>query len=137
MQNIKLISLPTRKDERGWVITPPPINLSAGQWHIPSLKPKAIRGNHYHETFSEAVIILGGKCRVATRNRLTDTHEEFIYDGVVKQLIVIPPGISHAFKNIDYHSIYLVCCCYNSKSDKDETDKTGNYVTSTTDRILT
>ena len=110
MQNMERISLPTRKDERGWVITPPMIEDFGSAWlHIPSIKPKAVRGNHYHDAHKESVIILGGKCLVATRNRETNHYEEFIYDGINKQLLVIHPNIIHAFKNVDYHSIYLVC----------------------------
>jgi dTDP-4-dehydrorhamnose 3,5-epimerase-like enzyme len=135
MQNIELITLPTRKDDRGWVITPPVIkNFGSAHLHIPSLKPKAVRGNHYHETHSEAVIILGGECLVATRNIFTDTCEEFVYDGIIKQLLLIPPNITHAFKNIDYHSIYLVCYCYCSDG---EGDKAGVSISSTADKILT
>jgi len=132
MKNIELIPLPTRKDDRGWVIAPPPIKGSASvHMHIPSLRPQAVRGNHYHETYSEAVIILGGKCLVATRNRATDTSEEFIYDGTVKQLIVIPPAITHAFKNIDYRSIYLVCYyCLDNEME----EAAGSSIA---DRILT
>ena len=110
MQNIELVSLPTAKDERGWVISPPVIDDFGGAClHIPSLKPEAVRGNHYHDVHTESVIILGGKCLVATRNIETNHYEEFIYDGINKQLLVINPKITHAFKNVDYHSIYLVC----------------------------
>ncbi|MEW6381306.1 MAG: hypothetical protein AB1611_17110 [bacterium] len=112
MQNIELISLPTRTDDRGWVINLPPIqDLGKANLHIPSLKPRAVRGNHYHAHHSEAVIILGGKCLVATRNRYTNVCEEFVYEGIIKQLLLIPPNITHAFKNIGYRSIYLVCYC--------------------------
>ena len=110
MQNIELVSLPTAKDERGWVISPPAIEDFGGAClHIPSMKPKTVRGNHYHDVHTESVIILGGKCLVATRNIGTNHYEEFIYDGINKQLLVINPKITHTFKNVDYHSIYLVC----------------------------
>lgn len=133
LKNIELVPLPTRTDDRGWVITPPVIkDLGGGvHIHIPSLRPKTVRGNHYHETYSEAVIILGGKCLVATRNSATDTYEEFVYDGIIKQLLVIPPHITHAFKNIGYRSIYLVCyyCCGEEMENVP--------VSSIADRILT
>ena len=110
MLNIELVPLPTTKDERGWVISPPVIeDLGDACLHIPSLKPKAVRGNHYHDVHTESVIILGGKCLVASRNRETNHYEEFIYDGVNKQLLVINPKITHAFKNVDYHTICLIC----------------------------
>ncbi len=110
MENIELIPLPLKKDDRGWIITPPMINDFANAFvHIPSLKPQAVRGNHYHQNHTEAVVILGGKCLVATKNRENDHYEEFIYDGIIKQLIVIKPNISHAFKNIFFRSIYLFC----------------------------
>ncbi|MCL6584070.1 MAG: WxcM-like domain-containing protein [bacterium] len=131
MQNIELIPLPTRKDDRGWVISLPTIqNLGQANLHIPSLKPKAVRGNHYHEHHTEAVIILGGKCLVATRNRLSGISEEFIYDGINKLLLLIPPNITHAFKNISYRSIYLVCYCYRTKGE-------DIPVSSISDQILT
>jgi len=110
MKNIELVSLPTAKDKRGWVISPPLIKDFGDAFsHIPSLKPQAVRGNHYHNDHRESVIILGGKCLVATRNIETNHYEEFIYDGINKQLLVINPKIIHAFKNVDYHSIYLIC----------------------------
>ena len=76
MKNIELIPLPVRKDDRGWIINLPFIERA--YFHIPSLKPKAVRGNHYHEAHTETVIILGGKCLVASRNRQTGNYEEFI-----------------------------------------------------------
>jgi len=128
MQNIELVSLPTAKDERGWVISPPVIeDFGDACLHIPSLKPQAVRGNHYHDVHRESVIILGGKCLVATRNVETNHYEEFIYDGINKQLLVINPKITHAFKNVDYHSIYLVCYYQGSKDIS---------ISSISDRIL-
>ena len=94
MLNIELVPLPTTRDERGWVISLPAIkDLGDAHLHIPSLKPKAVRGYHYHNVHTESIIILGGKCLVASRNRETNYYEEFIYDGVNKQLLVINPKI--------------------------------------------
>ncbi|MEW5801516.1 MAG: hypothetical protein AB1847_05350 [bacterium] len=141
MQNIERIPLPTRKDDRGWIITPPVIkDFASADMHIPSLRPQAVRGNHYHEHHSEAVIILGGKCLVATRNRATGIYEEFVYDGIVKELILIPPAVTHAFKNIGYRSIYLICfcscSCIRSSCSEGATDASVP-VSSIADQILT
>jgi len=110
MENIESVPLPIKKDERGWIIIPPVIeDFGSAHLHIPSLKPKAVRGNHYHQAHTELVMILGGTCLIAARNIETNHYEEFVYDGVVKQLFLIRPGITHAFKNLSYHSIYLIC----------------------------
>ena len=64
--------------------------------HVVVSRPGAVRGNHYHETGTEMLIVCG-PARVKIRYG-HETDEFRIPDGNTVRL-TIPPGISHAIQN--------------------------------------
>lgn len=100
-------------DDRGWGINPlESINLSGGSLgnlHVVSIKSGCIRGNHYHMSATEWMLIFGGLARVAWRSGEEDSvHETLIKTKDSPAFFEIPPGIRHAIMNTSKRDIYLI-----------------------------
>jgi dTDP-4-dehydrorhamnose 3,5-epimerase-like enzyme len=108
------------RDERGEVFEPLGFEALASQRnvHVVLTKPGGVRGNHRHLYGAEIVTVYG-----AALVRLRDGDE--IEDRVVAEGCVvrftIPPGVSHAFKNIGEQPNLLIC--FNTEAhDKSDPD---------------
>ena len=113
MDAVKHIVLKTHawKDERGWGINP----LEAlaiggglpGNLHIVSLKPGAVRGDHYHAKATEWILVFGGKAKVVWKVKKSSSVHQICIDDSEPALFEIPPDIEHAVINDSTHDIYL------------------------------
>lgn len=108
---IQIIELVSDTDERGFIVTPVSDEQlkSIYNLHIVSLKPGRIRGNHYHEHQIEYICVLGGPSRLLAIDNKTDKKTDLILDGGKCPLIIMPPDVTHALKNIGKEAIYLLC----------------------------
>ena len=113
MRSIRPVELKrnTWKDERGWGINPLdalgtkadiPKNL-----HVVSLKPGTARGNHYHPTATEWVLVFGGRARIVWKAVKADSAQQIYVDDSEPALFEIPPDIEHAVVNDSANDIYL------------------------------
>ncbi|ODS32136.1 MAG: hypothetical protein SCARUB_02738 [Candidatus Scalindua rubra] len=72
------------QDDRGWSIKPitdEEIETSKiSDIHIVSIRPGAIRGNHYHAYKTESILIIGSVCRVVAVDNNTKEREEKTID---------------------------------------------------------
>jgi len=59
-----------------------------------SMKPGAIRGNHYHANKTENIFIIGSTCRMLVVDNNTKAKEEKIIENNDKTLFVIPPDVN-------------------------------------------
>ena len=108
-------------DHRGAVLRP--ISPEDVAWlrdvHTGITLPGCVRGNHYHPKAAE-VLVLFGPCLVRLR------EEEGLRDVIVREgevcRFTIPPGVSHAFKNIGAQPISMVA--FSSYADSDEAAET-------------
>ncbi len=101
------------QDDRGWCIRPIPdddIEKSIiSDIHMVSMKPGAIRGNHYHVNKTENILIIGSTCRMLVVDNNTKEKEEKILENNEKTMFVIPPDVTHAIENVGNEISYLLC----------------------------
>ncbi len=101
------------QDDRGWSIRPITDddikNGIISDIHMVSMKPGAIRGNHYHVHKTENILIIGSTCRVLVVDNSTKEKEEKIIENSNKILLVIPPDVTHAIENIGNEVSYMFC----------------------------
>jgi len=101
------------QDDRGWCIKPiSDDDIEKGiisDIHMVSMKPGAIRGNHYHVNKTENILIIGSICRVLIVDNNTKEKEEKILENNERLLFVIPPDVTHAIENIGNEVSYLFC----------------------------
>ena len=101
------------QDDRGWCIRPITDddikNGIISDIHMVSMKPGAIRGNHYHVNKTENIFIMGSTCRVLAIDNNTKEKEEKIIEDNDKILFIIPPDVTHAIENIGNEVSYLFC----------------------------
>lgn len=101
------------QDDRGWSIKPitdEEIRTSKiSDVHIVSMRPGAIRGNHYHEYKTEHMLVIGGPCRFVAMDNNTRKREEKIIEQNKKILLMIPPHVTHAIENVGNEISYLLC----------------------------
>ena len=101
------------EDDRGWCIRPiSDDDIKDGiisDIHMVSMKPGAIRGNHYHVSKTENILIIGSTCRVLVEDNNTKEKEEKILENNEEMLFVIPPDVTHAIENIGSEVSYLFC----------------------------
>lgn len=106
-----IIELAKEEDERGFAV-----KLFKGKQlkdiyniHLISLNPGAVRGNHFHPTQTEYIYVLGNQAKLVTVDCATDERSIKIIDGKRCPLIIVPPKVAHAIKNIGIEKIYLLC----------------------------
>ena len=104
------------QDDRGWSVRPiTDDDLKKGvisDIHMVSMKPGAIRGNHYHVHKTENILIIGSACRLLVLDNNTKEEEEKVIENSDKMLFVIPPDVTHAIENIGNEVSYLFCFSY-------------------------
>jgi UDP-2-acetamido-2,6-beta-L-arabino-hexul-4-ose reductase len=119
------------QDDRGWSIKPiTDEEIHTGKIkdiHIVSMRPGAIRGNHYHAYKTEHIFVMGSTCRVVVMDNNTNEREEEIIEHNKKALLVIPPHVTHAIENVGNEISYLLC--YSKvKEDLDTNDIVKNKI---------
>ena len=101
------------QDDRGWCIKPiSDDDIEKGiisDIHMVSMKLGSIRGNHYHVSKTENILIIGSTCRVLVEDNNTKEKEEKILENNEEMLFVIPPDVTHAIENIGNEVSYLFC----------------------------
>jgi dTDP-4-dehydrorhamnose 3,5-epimerase-like enzyme len=114
MANVKRVELQDTiwKDYRGWGVNPIESagisRESLGNIHIVSIKPGAIRGNHYHTNATEWILICGGSARIAWRALNKKSIHEVVVNEADPALFEIQPNIEHAVLNDSDKEIYLI-----------------------------
>jgi len=103
-QLMQISDLKNNGDHRGLSFTAPPEALSfvgrMADVHLASIKPGALRGNHYHLRRREAIVVLPGtrwSLHWDEGQNSTAQHREF--DGGSAVLLLISPDASHAMRN--------------------------------------
>ncbi len=131
MSIIQIKEIEFNQDDRGWFIRPITDDdiksRTVSDIHMVSMKPGAIRGNHYHVYKIENILIIGGTCRVIAIDNNTKKREEKIIENNSKVLLVIPPNVTHAVENIGNEVSYLLCYSY-VKEDLQNQDVVKNKI---------
>ena len=113
MDTIKQVELQNNSwtDERGWGVNPlQALGFSegiAGNLHIVSLKPGAVRGNHYHTNATEWILVFGGKASIIWRPKKAGSVRQISGGESKPALFEIPSDIEHAVVNDSSDTIYL------------------------------
>jgi UDP-2-acetamido-2,6-beta-L-arabino-hexul-4-ose reductase len=108
---IRIIETVSDSDERGFLslpITDEQVK-SIYNFHIVSLKPGHVRGNHYHRHQTEYICVLGGQSKFLAVDNKNKEKTELVLDGNKCPLITVPPFVTHAVKNIGNETVYLLC----------------------------
>lgn len=99
------------RDARGWGTSPlAAAALSGGpaDLHVVSLKPGAVRGNHYHPHSTEWMLVCDGPTEVVWRvSETAPLHHEIIPPDE-PTLLMIPPGCAHAVRNLGALDVIVV-----------------------------
>lgn len=113
MNTIKQIELQNNcwTDERGWGVNPlQALNITGGipgNLHIVSLKPGAVRGNHYHSNATEWILVFGGNVSIVWRSGQTNAVTQISAGKSKPALFEIPADIEHAVYNDSGDIVYL------------------------------
>lgn len=110
---IEITELKNGGDARGFSFTAPADALAfvgrMADVHLASVKPGAVRGNHYHLRRREAIVVLPGTCwSVHWDEGEGSAAEHRSFDGNSAVLILVSPGASHAVRNDGDGLIWLV-----------------------------
>lgn len=102
--NIRFVELQNDGDIRGFSFTAPREALGyvgrIADFHLASINPGAIRGNHYHLKTRMAIVILpGSKWSFHWDEGESTQPQQRIFDGSRTILILVAPGASHALRN--------------------------------------
>ncbi len=99
------------EDDRGWGIDPiRSVGISKeslGDMHLVSIKPGAVRGNHYHAKAIEWILVLAGQVKIVWRS----LNEDSIHEVTVNSepaMFEFPPNVEHAVLNVSDMDAYLL-----------------------------
>jgi len=106
-----IIELDSQEDERGFLVKPFEERRldTAFNVHLVSLNPGATRGNHFHPTQTEHILVLGTQGTLVTVDTLTDKRSEIVITVKKCLSIMVPPKVAHAIKNTGSELMYLLC----------------------------
>jgi dTDP-4-dehydrorhamnose 3,5-epimerase-like enzyme len=101
---IQFIDLPNRGDARGFSFTVPTEALkflrTVADVHFASIKPGAVRGNHFHKKGRMAIVVLpGAKWSFHWDEREGAEPQHRVFDGSGAVLVLVAVGSSHAVRN--------------------------------------
>lgn len=96
-----------RSDERGFSFA---LDVGLKDFHVVSIRPGKIRGNHSHE-YNEVVIVLGGKGIAEIEIGEDMDKRSFIVESDFYTTL-FPAFIRHMIRNIGDQDFYLVCFSY-------------------------
>jgi oxalate decarboxylase/phosphoglucose isomerase-like protein (cupin superfamily) len=110
---IQIAELENSGDARGLSFTAPPQALAfvgrMADVHLASIKPGAVRGNHYHLRRREAIVVLPGtswSLHWDEGEGSAPKHRSF--DGTTAAVVLVLPGASHAVRNDGDGLMWLV-----------------------------
>jgi UDP-2-acetamido-2,6-beta-L-arabino-hexul-4-ose reductase len=111
-------------DARGQVFEPLAGELAevAGwpNFHVATVKPGAVRGNHLHPEGTEVIVLFGSEALLSYVEDGTSRQALVEADSAV--VVTIPPGIPHAFRNTGEGDLVLLC--FQSRAyDPDDPDR--------------
>lgn len=71
-----------------------------GQFSVNVIKPRAIKGEHWHSGKWEIFIVVSGRARICEREIGTDYVREIIADGKNPTAVYMLPGYTHSIENL-------------------------------------
>jgi oxalate decarboxylase/phosphoglucose isomerase-like protein (cupin superfamily) len=114
-------------DPRGWSLDPiRAAGLNGGAlagFHLVSLKPGSVRGNHFHTHAREWILVFGGEGRLLLREGESAEPQELGLGGEEPAFFEIPPGVEHAIQNTSRSEMYLLA--FYDRSDSETRKATG------------
>ncbi len=112
---IEISELENGGDARGLSFTLPPVALqllgNVADLHLASTCPQAVRGNHYHLSKREIILVLPGAAWSLHWDEgegMPAQHRS--YNGENAVLVQVAPGCSHAVRNEDSTPLWLLTC---------------------------
>jgi len=112
---IEISELENGGDARGLSFTLPPVALqllgNVADLHLASTGPRAVRGNHYHVSKREIILVLPGAAWSLHWDEgegMPAQHRS--YNGENAVLVQVAPGCSHAVRNEDSTALWLLTC---------------------------
>lgn len=105
---IEVRDIELHADARGWVVNAlehlPPCSAPL-HFHAVSIEPGCARGRHRHPGRDEHLIVLSGVMDVVNLR----TGARTSLSGRVPRLVVIAPGVPHAFENHSDNTAVAIC----------------------------
>jgi len=102
-----------KEDARGLVYFPfqaatDPLDSSAilNSFHLVSILPGQVRGNHQHPHKQEWLYIFNGEGNFVWQDEQGQRHQRRLGDD--RTMVIIPPGIPHALANDSPQVVYLL-----------------------------
>lgn len=121
--SVRIVRLSDSGDDRGSSFQTPPECLEllgeVRDMHVATIKPGAVRGNHYHEQRREAIVLFhSDKWSLHWDSGPgTDVHAQ-VFEGAGAVLVEVEPGASHAVRNdgqIELRMVGLSSMAYDPK----------------------
>lgn len=103
--------LERHSDKRGWLVEmlkQNELKEEIKQIYVASIKPGAVRGNHYHLKRTEWFFIINGEAKLYLLDLKTKRNILLKLSSKKPRVVTIFPKIAHALKNSGKKIIYLV-----------------------------
>jgi oxalate decarboxylase/phosphoglucose isomerase-like protein (cupin superfamily) len=112
-EKLRISELSNRGDVRGFSFTAPAEALTfvgrVADVHMASIKPGAVRGNHYHLRRLSAIVVLpGAKWSLHWDEDEGAPAQRREFGGRSATLLLISPGASHAIRNDGDDNLWFV-----------------------------
>jgi UDP-2-acetamido-2,6-beta-L-arabino-hexul-4-ose reductase len=120
--NVDIKKLEIKADKRGWlteVLKSGPVAIE--QVHFSVSNPGAVRGNHYHKSRIEWMLVTNGTGKINLEDYVTKEKSELFVSGECPVLIKICPNIMHTISNNGREPMHLLILT-SEKHEQPDTD---------------
>ena len=102
--DLRIIPLERKADARGWflkVLMRHQIEgeRTFGEIYLSVAEPGQARGAHYHRRTTEWFCLVGGTAALSLCDTATNERRTVEMDALHPAVVVVPPGVAHAFRN--------------------------------------
>ena len=107
----KIKELEIHSDKRSWLVEMLKRNElreDIKQIYVATIKPRGVRGNHYHLKRTEWFFIATGETEIFLEDIKTKEKIRLTFSSKKPKVITIFPRIAHAVKNSSREIVYLV-----------------------------
>lgn len=110
-------------DSRGWIaeVIKSEKSEDITQIHFSVSVPGAVRGNHFHKSHTEWLLVTGGTATISLLDNMSGEKKELAVEADIPTLVKILPNVTHSVVNSGNQPMHLLVVT-NQKTNSQDPD---------------
>jgi UDP-2-acetamido-2,6-beta-L-arabino-hexul-4-ose reductase len=119
--NVEITKLEMISDNRGWIteVLKNQNSENISQIHFSISNPGAVRGNHFHKSRTEWLLVTSGVATISLLDNKSREKKELPVNADVPTLVKIPPNVAHSIINSGDKPMHLLVVTNQNPNSQD------------------